>query len=128
MFSHLFSVIYFDTEMYFFRIECIFSTSDFHHTTQLTEKTNILFFFLNVCIFLYTTSHTARLSFLSVVYCRSYSRGGGVEPLRTPFTVRTQREECSYLTFTLCIHLFTDNLLLQPIRSLTPGSLRSTSS
>lgn len=43
-------LFYFFNKMYFFPNERILSTSDFHHTMQLTEKTNIFFFVLNICI------------------------------------------------------------------------------
>lgn len=42
--------IYFYNKRYVFPTELIVSTSDFHHTMQLTEKTDI-FFLLNICIF-----------------------------------------------------------------------------
>lgn len=63
-------LFYFFNKMYFFPNERILSTSDFHHTMQLTEKTNIFFFVLNICIsffFKYTTYTTFIIFFLQYV-------------------------------------------------------------
>lgn len=67
---------------------------------QFTEKTKIYFFVLNICfLFFFNTPHTPHLSlsFFSVVYCHSSSQVGGVEPLKTSFTVRTSKRGMFFL-------------------------------
>lgn len=69
--------------------------------------------FFVFCVFVYLLIHHIHHTifvfiFYSVVHRHSNSHHGGIEPLKTPFTVWTQkREECSFSTCTFCIHLFT---------------------
>lgn len=87
----------------------------FPHWTFITQC-NLLkrpFFCLKHLYLFLNTPHTPHLIFFfSVAYHHSYSHHGGIWPLKTPFIVRTQREECSFLTCTLCIHLFTDKFFM----------------
>lgn len=91
-------LILFITLDLFFTIKCTFSPFNAFLTLQtFIIQCNLLkdqyFFVLNICIFFFKyTTYTTFIVLFSVVYRHSYSHHGGIKPLKTPFTVRTQKE------------------------------------